>query len=32
VAIYNPRLDVDGSAGRGLADALAVALGPAAPA
>jgi arginase len=32
VAIYNPRLDQDGSAGRGLADALAVALGTAAPA
>ncbi|TIW46351.1 MAG: arginase family protein, partial [Mesorhizobium sp.] len=32
VAIYNPRLDVDGSAGRGLADVMAVALGIAAPA
>ncbi|MGF6230398.1 arginase [Inquilinus ginsengisoli] len=31
VAIYNPRLDEDGSAGRGLADVLAAALGPAAP-
>lgn len=31
VAIYNPRLDQDGSAGRGLADVLAAALGPAAP-
>jgi len=30
VAIYNPRLDEDGSAGRGLADVLAAALGPAA--
>ncbi len=28
VAIYNPRLDEDGSAGRGLADVLAAALGP----
>jgi arginase len=31
IAIYNPRLDQDGSAGRGLADVLAAALGPAAP-
>lgn len=31
VAIYNPHLDEDGSAGRGLADVLAAALGPAAP-
>ena len=31
VAIYNPRLDEDGSAGRGLADVLAAALGPAEP-
>jgi arginase len=31
VAIYNPRLDEDGSAGRGLADVLATALGTAAP-
>jgi arginase len=31
VAIYNPRLDEDGSAGRGLADVLARALGTAAP-
>lgn len=31
VAIYNPRLDEDGSAGRGLADVLAAALGTAAP-
>ncbi|WP_395682828.1 arginase family protein [Inquilinus sp.] len=30
VTIYNPRLDADGSAGRGLADLLAAALGPAA--
>ena len=30
VAIYNPRLDKDGSAGRGLADVLAAALGTAA--
>lgn len=30
VTIYNPRLDEDGSAGRGLADLLAAALGPAA--
>lgn len=30
VAIYNPRLDEDGSAGRGLADVLAAALGTAA--
>ncbi|WP_225768343.1 arginase family protein [Inquilinus sp. Marseille-Q2685] len=30
VTIYNPRLDRDGSAGRGLADILAAALGPAA--
>ncbi|WP_117194461.1 arginase family protein [Rhizobium terrae] len=29
--IYNPRLDEDGSAGRGLADVLAAALGTAAP-
>jgi arginase len=29
VAIYNPRLDEDGSAGRGLTDALVAALGPA---
>jgi len=29
VAIYNPRLDKDGSAGRGLADVLATALGTA---
>lgn len=29
VAIYNPRLDEDGSAGRGLVDVLAAALGPA---
>jgi arginase len=32
VAIYNPRLDGDGSAGRGLADVLTEALGTAAPA
>ncbi|WP_026871298.1 arginase family protein [Inquilinus limosus] len=32
VTIYNPRLDLDGSAGRGLADVLASALGTAAPA
>ncbi len=32
VAIYNPRLDEDGSAGRGLADVLAATLGTAAPA
>ena len=32
VAIYNPRLDEDGRAGRGLADVLATALGTAAPA
>ncbi|QQS13963.1 MAG: arginase family protein [Rhodospirillales bacterium] len=31
ITIYNPRLDKDGSAGRGLADVLAVALGTAAP-
>ena len=31
VAIYNPRLDEDGGAGRGLADVLAAALGTAAP-
>lgn len=31
VAIYNPRLDQDGSAGRGLVDVLAAALGTAAP-
>jgi arginase len=31
VAIYNPRLDQDGSAGRGLANVLASALGTAAP-
>jgi arginase len=31
VTIYNPRLDKDGSAGRGLADLLAAALGTAAP-
>ena len=31
VAIYNPRLDEDGSAGRGLADVLAAAFGTAAP-
>ncbi|MGL4960387.1 MAG: arginase family protein [Inquilinus sp.] len=31
VAIYNPRLDEGSSAGRGLADVLAAALGPAAP-
>jgi arginase len=31
VAIYNPRLDADGSAGRGLADVLARALGTVAP-
>jgi arginase len=31
VTIYNPRLDEDGSAGRGLADVLAMALGAAAP-
>lgn len=31
VTIYNPRLDGDGSAGRGLADMLAAALGTAAP-
>jgi arginase len=30
VAIYNPRLDKDGSAGRGLVDVLAAALGTAA--
>ncbi len=30
VTIYNPRLDEDGSAGRGLADLLAACLGPAA--
>jgi len=29
VAIYNPSLDEDGSAGRGLADVLAAALGTA---
>ncbi|MCF6117670.1 arginase family protein, partial [Mesorhizobium muleiense] len=29
VTIYNPRLDEDGSAGRGLADVLAAALGTA---
>jgi arginase len=32
VAIYNPRLDEDGSAGRGLVDALVAALGTNAPA
>lgn len=32
VAIYNPRLDKDGSAGRGLADMLATTLGTSAPA
>jgi arginase len=31
ITIYNPRLDEDGSAGRGLVELLAVALGPAAP-
>jgi len=31
ITIYNPRLDKDGSAGRGLADILAAALGTAAP-
>ena len=31
VTIYNPRLDEDGDAGRGLADVLAAALGTAAP-
>ncbi|CEJ12544.1 Arginase [bacterium YEK0313] len=31
ITIYNPRLDADGSAGRGLADVLAAALGSAAP-
>ncbi len=31
ITIYNPRLDEDGSAGRGLADVLAVALGTTAP-
>lgn len=31
VTIYNPRLDQDGGAGRGLADVLAAALGTAAP-
>ncbi len=31
VAIYNPRLDEDGSAGRGLTDVLAASLGTAAP-
>ncbi|MBB4016312.1 arginase [Chelatococcus caeni] len=31
ITIYNPRLDEDGSAGRGLADVLAAALGAAAP-
>lgn len=31
ITIYNPRLDEDGSAGRGLADVLAAALGTAAP-
>lgn len=31
IAIYNPRLDEDGSAGRGLADVLATTLGTAAP-
>jgi arginase len=31
IAIYNPRLDEDGSAGRGLVDVLAAALGTAAP-
>jgi arginase len=31
VAIYNPRLDEDGSAGRGLTDVLAVSLGTASP-
>nr|WP_278189370.1 arginase family protein [Variovorax paradoxus] len=31
ITIYNPRLDEDGSAGRGLADALVAALGTAAP-
>jgi arginase len=31
VTIYNPRLDKDGTAGRGLADVLAAALGTAAP-
>lgn len=31
ITIYNPRLDADGSAGRGLADVLAAALGTAAP-
>ena len=30
VTIYNPRLDEDGSAGRGLVDVLAAALGAAA--
>ena len=32
VTIYNPSLDTDGSAGRGLADVLATALGTSAPA
>lgn len=32
IAIYNPRLDKDGAAGRGLTDVLAAALGGAAPA
>ena len=31
ITIYNPRLDADGSAGRGLVDVLAAALGSAAP-
>jgi arginase len=31
ITIYNPRLDVDGSAGRGLADVLAAALGTSTP-
>jgi arginase len=31
ITIYNPHLDEDGSAGRGLADILAAALGTAVP-
>jgi arginase len=31
ITIYNPRLDEDGSAGRGLVDVLAKALGAASP-
>lgn len=31
ITVYNPRLDEDGKAGRGLADVLSAALGTAAP-